>query len=56
MNLYLTEEEREEIEQLYLTMNINSIGAKRCSCGARVIITEDDTAVYYRDENGKFIS
>jgi hypothetical protein len=56
VNLYLTKEEREEIDQLKLTMTIDKIGAKWCSCGAQVIIGEDDTAVFYRDDNEKLIS
>ena len=56
MNLYLTEEEREEIDQLHLTMVINTIGAKKCRCGAQVVIDEGDIAVGYKDDNGKVIS
>ena len=56
MNLYLTKEEREEIDQLQLTMVIDTIGAKQCRCGAQVIIDEGEIAVGYKDDNGKVIS
>ena len=41
---------------MQLSMVIDTIGAKKCRCGAQVVIDEGDIAVGYKDDNGKVIS